>query len=277
MNRKTISKIVTSALPAICLSVYNVSDCHAGELLREIQAEQRKLPNVTYSQIMQNVFKNYNNLSSEVKDTLTTIWNNDAGNLLLRRLHNIIKDDTQRITIFWNACDKDGESNLFYHDMTIYLDTRKFGQCIGYRNGELCALPETLDAVLFHEMTHGLHKLIGLKNTGKQNSIHHLHAIPNYGEIYNKYRKAWTDDEEIHTTTGLYLGADGKLHFDCLNTNSYMVLKALKNGIPMNRITQRVFHCDYNSLSHIFPAYYINIENIVIRAEKYLDMKLQEM
>lgn len=274
MNRKTISKIVTSALPAICLSVYNVSDCHAGELLREIQKEQSKLPNVTYSQVMQNVFKNYDNLNIEVKDTLTTIWNNDAGNLLLRRLHNIIKDDTQRITIFWNACDKDGESNLFYHDMTIYLDKRKFGQCIGYRNGELCALPETLDDVLFHEMTHGLHKLIGMNNTNEQDAIKHLHEFPNNMTIFNECCEFWTNNEEVRTITGRYLGADGKLHFDCLNTNSYMVLKALKNKTPINRITQRVFHCDYSGLQDISRYCRNKIKNIVIPQTKYLDAKV---
>ncbi len=93
----------------------------------------------------------------------------------------------------------------------------------------------------------------------KQNALHHLQAVPGC--------------EEVHTITGLYLGKDGKLHFDCLNTNSYMVLKALKNGTPLSRITQRVFHCDYNSLSHIFPAYYINIENIVIQKGRYIDIK----
>ena len=260
-----------SVLATICLSA---SNCQSGELLREIRTEQRKLPHVTQNQVMQNVFRNYDNLNKEVKDTLDTIWNNDAGNLLLRRLYKVIKNDKQRLTILWDTCDKEGNSNLFCHDMTVYLDTRKFGQCIGYRNGELCTLPETLDDVLFHEMMHGLHKLTGLKNTGKRNSIHHLHAIPNYGEIYNKSRKAWTDDEEVHTITGLYLGVDGKLHFDCLNTNSYMVLKALKNGTPINRIIQRVFHCDYDSLSYIFPAYYINVENIIISKSKYIDTKM---
>ena len=158
MNSKAISKIVVSTLPAICLSTHTASNCRAGELLRKIQTEQRKLPYVTQNQVMQNVFKNYNNLNIEVKNTLTTIWHNDAGNLLLRRLHNVIKDDTQRLTILWNAVHKSGKTNLFCHNMTIYLDIRKFGQCIGYRNGELCALPETLDDVLFHEMSDCLPK-----------------------------------------------------------------------------------------------------------------------
>ena len=61
------------------------TDCQAGELLCSIQHEQNKLPHVTANQVMQNVFKNYNNLNIEVKNTLNTIWNNDAGNLLLRK------------------------------------------------------------------------------------------------------------------------------------------------------------------------------------------------
>ena len=43
------------------------TDCQAGELLCSIQHEQNKLPHVTANQVMQNVFKNYNNLNIEVK------------------------------------------------------------------------------------------------------------------------------------------------------------------------------------------------------------------
>ena len=108
---------------------------------------------------MQNVFKDYNTFNNELKNTLDILWNNDAGNLLLRRLHNIIKDDTQRLTILWDTCDERGDSNYFRHkDLTVLLNKNKFGQCIGYRNGELCALPETLDDVLFHEMSDCLPK-----------------------------------------------------------------------------------------------------------------------
>ena len=64
MNSKTISKIVVSAFPVMCLSMYNVSDCYAGELLRAIQAQQRKLPHVTANQVMQNVLKSGSRLVS---------------------------------------------------------------------------------------------------------------------------------------------------------------------------------------------------------------------
>ena len=260
-----------SVLATICLSA---SNCQSGELLREIRTEQRKLPHVTQNQVMQNVFRNYDNLNKEVKDTLDTIWNNDAGNLLLRRLYKVIKNDKQRLTILWDTCDKEGNSNLFCHDMTVYLDTRKFGQCIGYRNGELCTLPETLDDVLFHEMMHGLHKLTGENDTDGYDVINHLHKFPNNMTIFNECCKVWTNNEEVHTITGLYLGVDGKLHFDCLNTNSYMVLKALKNGTPINRIIQRVFHCDYTGLQDISKSCRNKIKNIVIPQKKYLDIKI---
>ena len=62
-NSKNISKIVVSALPAICLSSYNTSDSQAGELLRSIQNEQLKLPNATQAQVLQNVFKDYDHLN----------------------------------------------------------------------------------------------------------------------------------------------------------------------------------------------------------------------
>ena len=107
---------------------------------------------------MHNVFKNYDNLNIEVKETLDILWNNEAGNLLLRRLHKNIKDDAQRITILWDACDKDGETNLFrYEDSTVFLNKNKSGDYVAYCAGKIYAFPERLDTVLFHELCHGLH------------------------------------------------------------------------------------------------------------------------
>ena len=112
---------------------------------------------------MQNVFKNYNNLNTEVKETLDMLWRNAAGNLLLRRLHNVIKDDLQRITILWNTCDEKGESNYFrYFDSTILLDQTQFGWDVGYCNGILDIFLDRLDMVLFHELCHALHDLEGV-------------------------------------------------------------------------------------------------------------------
>ncbi len=42
MNSKTILKIVVSTLPTVCLIAHNVSNSHAGKLLREIQSEQNR-------------------------------------------------------------------------------------------------------------------------------------------------------------------------------------------------------------------------------------------
>ena len=272
MNSKTISKIVVSAFPVMCLSMYNVSDCYAGELLRAIQAQQRKLPHVTANQVMQNVFKNYGNLNTEVKETLDMLWRNAAGNLLWRKLNSVIKDDTQRLTILWDTCDKDGETNLIrYDDFTIYLNKNEFGNCIGYCNSKFTKLPNTLDAVLFHELTHGLHKLMGLNNVNKQRSIHFLHKIQIQDIAHKELPKLWSDDEEVHTITGWYLGKVGRLHFDYLNTNSYLVLKAIKLGIIPGKITQRIFHWEYKKGTEIFKPCKHNVKNIVIRPEKYID------
>ena len=272
MKRKTIC-IATLLVPSVVCTT--ASDCCAGELLRKIQTEQSKVPNVEQNQVMQNVFKNYNNLNVEVKNTLDILWRNDAGNLLLRRLHNVIKDDTQRITILWDTCDEAGDSNLFNpNNLSIYLNKNKFGKCIGYRNGELCALSETLDDVLFHEMTHGLHTITGMVKANKRDTIQHLHKFPNNRTIHDNCCESWSNDEEVRTITGWHLGKDRKLHFDCLNTNSYMVLKSLKNGTPINRITQRVFHYSYENLQDISKPCRSTVKNIIIQKEKYLDKKI---
>ena len=70
MNSKTISKIVITALPVICVSTQTVSGCRAGELLRKIQTERSKVPFASQDQVMQNVFKNYNIFNNELKNTL---------------------------------------------------------------------------------------------------------------------------------------------------------------------------------------------------------------
>ena len=110
MKSKTMRVAMLLVPSVVCVAT---TDCHAGELLKSIKNEQNKLPKVAKDHVMYNVFKHYDNLNTEVKETLDMLWCNDAGNLLLRRLHNVIKDDAQRITILWNTCDEDGESNYF--------------------------------------------------------------------------------------------------------------------------------------------------------------------
>ena len=273
MNRKTISKIVTSALPAICLSAHTTSDCHAGELQREIRAEQCKLPNVTYSQVMQNVFKNYDNLNIEVKDTLNILWKNDAGNLLLRRLNENIKDNTQQITVLWDTCDEKGESNYFrYKDASILLNKDKFGDYAAYCAGKIYAFPEQLDTVLFHELCHALHDLEGIKNYNEQTFILKFYNQSEEQEDMKETCEAWKNDEEIRTITGWYIDDDGQLKFDCLNTNSYIVLEELKNGTSPKEIMQRVFHCDRLSLDFVYnKAKLERLDELIIPLEKYID------
>ena len=271
MNSKAISKIVVSALPAVCLSAHNVSDSHAGELLREIQSEQRKLPHVTQNQVMQNVFKDYDTFNNELKNTLDILWRNDAGNLLLRRLHNVIKDDTQQITILWDTCDEKDESNYFRcFDSTILLDQNKFGDYAVYSEKKIYAFPEQLDIVLFHEMCHALHNLEDTMACKQQRFVPAFYKLSESDTICKITCKAWTDDEEIRTITGWYVDDDETLKFDCLNTNAYIVLKELKNGTLPKDIMQRVFHCDRLSLDFVYKtAKRERLDEIVIPLEKY--------
>ena len=271
MNRKTTSKIIASALPAVCLSAY---DCSAGELLREeIHKEQSKLHQVTQNQVMHNVFKHYDNLNIEVKETLDILWNNEAGNLLLRRLHKNIKDDAQRITILWDACDKDGETNLFrYEDSTVFLNKNKSGDYVAYCAGKIYAFPERLDTVLFHELCHALHDFEGIKNYNEQTFIPKFYNQSEDGADIKETCIAWKNDEEIHTITGWYVDDEGMLRFDYLNTNAYMILDALKDKIRPEKIVQRIFHCDYWGLEQNYKnAKLDRLDDMVIPLEKYVD------
>ena len=123
------------------------------------------------------------------------MWFNEAGKLLLRSLCKEIKLDTQRITILWNARLPDGRTNLFCCDSsTIYLEANKFCQYVGYCNGEFTKLPETLDAILFHELCHGLHKLQGKNQYEQHEVVSKLYELPNNDPICNLLNSAWADD-----------------------------------------------------------------------------------
>ena len=269
---KNISKIVVSVLPAICGSTYDMPSCNAGDLLRSIQHEQSKLQQVTQHQVMQNVFKNYNNLNKEVKDILDILWHNDAGNLLLRRLYKNIKDETQRITILWNTCDEKDESNYFLpFDLTVLLDQNKLGWEIGYCNGIIDIFSGRMDMVIFHELCHALHELENVAAYKRQNFIPMFYKLSKDDEICKMTCKAWEDDEEIRTITGCYID-NGKLKFDCLNTNSYIILEELKKGTLPKKIQQRVYHCDYPTLTtKCRLAKKLSLDSLVIPLDKYVD------
>ena len=271
---KTNSKNIRIAMLLIPSTVCVAkSASYAGELLREIQSEQCKLPYTTQNQVMQNVFKDYDNLNIELKDTLDILWHNDAGNLLLRCLHNVIKNDNQQITILWDTCDEKGESNYFrYKDSAILLNNDKFGDYVAYCDGDIYALPEQLDTVLFHELCHALHDLEGIKNYNEQTFIPKSYNQSEEQEDIKETCDAWENDEEIRTITGWYIDDNEELKFDWLNTNSYMVLDALKDKIPPEKIVQRVFHCDYWGLAPKFPnAKRERLYALVIPIGKYID------
>ena len=270
MNSKTIC-IATLLVPSVVCTT--ASDCCAGELLREIQTEQSKVPNVEQNQVMQNVFKNYNNLNVEVKNTLDILWRNDAGNLLLRRLHNVIKDDTQRITILWDTCDERNDSNYFRHkDSSILLSKDKFGYYATYCAGKIYALPEQLDTVIFHELCHALHDLENTIACNQHKVIPMFYKLLDKEQTCQEICRAWTDDEEIYTITGWYIDDNEEVKFDCLNANSYMILDALKDKIKPEKIAQRIFHCDYWGLDRNYPnAKKEHPDELLIPLGKYID------
>ena len=151
MKNKNMRVAMLLVPSVVCVAT---TDCHAGELLKSIKNEQNKLPKVAKDHVMHNVFKHYDNLNTGVKETLDILWHNAAGNLLLRRLNSVIKDDLQRITILWDVCDEDDDSNYFrYKDSSILLHKDKFGDYAVYSNKKIEAFPEQLDTVLFHELS----------------------------------------------------------------------------------------------------------------------------
>ena len=252
------------------------TDCQAGELLREIQNQQDNLlllgsPH-SRTRVLQKVIKNYDELNDELQEALNEIWSNEVGKLLLRSLCKEIKLDTQRITILWNAHDKDHDTNLFDPaDSTIYLDKSKFGKYVGYCNGTLIAKSYTLDAVLFHELCHGLHNINGADKGNAHKFVQRVYNFDEKDQIGMLTCKAWGGDEEIYTINGKYLNSEGKLDFDCLNSNTYMILQALKSGTPPTSIVQRVYHCSFELLqTEYLPVIDISLESFLIDLKEYI-------
>ena len=249
------------------------TDCQAGELLRSIQNEQNKLPKVAKDHVMHNVFKHYDNLNTEVKETLDMLWHNDAGNLLLRKLNQYIKNGTQKVNIKWNAYDAKNETNLFRPTIsTIFLNKNELGDYAMYHAGKVMAFSERMDSVLFHELCHALHNLDGTVACERQMFVPVFYKLSHKDELCQIAYENWTDDEEIYAITGWYVDSKGNIKFDWLNTNSYMILDALKYGIASNDIAQRIFHCDYWDIS---PKRRETMEKyageLVIPLQRYID------
>lgn len=279
-NRKTLSKFTKGMMVTTCLCMGAIPDIHAGELLKKALDKQDNflLLGNTHArgEILNKVIKNYDELNEKLRDALDTLWSDAAGKLLLRSLCKEIKLDSQRIKILWNACDENNETNLFcYDNSTIYLMESRFGQYVGYCNGKFSQLPETLDAVLFHELCHGLHALKHSKQYEQHKTISALYNISQNDPICKSMNQAWTDDEEIYTISGWHMNANNELDFDYLNTNSYIALQALDGGRTPENVVQRLFHCSYGSwktkYDRLFKKVTINLEKFLINLEKSFD------
>ena len=274
MKRKTIC-IATLLVPSVVCTA--ASDCHAGELLREIQKRQDNLLLFgdvhSRTKVLRRIIKNYDELNEELHDALDDLWSNEAGKLLLRSLCKEIKLDEQRITILWNTHDKDDDTNLFDPtNSTIYLDTSSFGRYVGCCDGILSAESHTLDAVLFHELCHGLHNLNGKDKGGAHNVVQAIYKFDTNDPKRKVAYGAWDSDEEIYTITGRYINTSGKLNFDYLNTNTYIILRGLKTGILPKSIKQRVFHCSFELLQKEYADVIdLSLEQFLINLKEYVD------
>ncbi len=224
-------------------------------------------------EVIHRVIKNYDELNEELQDALDTLWSNEAGKLLLRSLCKEITRDEQRITILWDTHDEDDDTNFFdTTNFTIYLDTLRFGKYVGYCDGILTEELHTLDAVLFHELCHGLHKLNRKDQGASHDVLQTIYKFDKNESIRELAYKAWGDDEEIYTITGMYINSKGELDFDYLNTNTYMILQVLKDGTPPKLVKQRMFHCSFELLLEEYsPVLDLNLEHFPIDMKKYID------
>ena len=156
----------------------------------------------------------------------------------------------------------------------FFLNKNELGDYAMYHAGKVMAFSERMDSVLFHELCHALHNLDGTVACERQMFVPVFYKLSHKDELCQVAYENWTDDEEIYAITGWYVDSKGNIKFDCLNTNSYMILEELKKGTPSEKIQQGVFHCDYPTLTTKYRlAKKLPLNGLVIPLEKYVDVK----
>ena len=157
-----------------------------------------------------------------------------------------------------------------YKEHTMYINPDNLKSYVGYLNGSIVEIPETMGAMLVHESTHIYHDLIGENKTGKQEVIEFFRTPTNGGII--DWQKAWHDDEEIRTETGKFL-KDGKLKFDEINANTHLIFEGLQQGKSFYEIPQRFSHYTYFDVP---KKYLYGIENFIIKPDEITFAKIEK-
>ena len=187
---------------------------------------------------------------SQINQALETICNTEVGNLMLNLFHKRIMSDFRQLKI-WN------NNNTFVNqDFAVFVtriekqeDNLKKDNNFNSKNFTIYLAPEyisdiklsrydgknvvydcteTLDTVLFHELIHAFHKLIGRNSEKQTNALDYFYGDSEIKQIWGKFGKLLTD-KEFSDITGWYFDKkQQKVQFDPINCNMYEVCKMSK-------------------------------------------------
>ena len=238
----------------------------------------------------------------EIEKALHTICENAVGNLMLK-LYYINRNNGDNLSPLriWNSrsefksmdskyfsleveklSKEDKQRNFFRRrDFVIYVfpdnQNIKFARYDG-RN-VICGTPEPLDCVLFHELVHAFHHLIGRNQSKETNALNYFYGDNELKNIWEKFEKPLTDEEFSDITGWYYDKKQSKIRFDLINSNMYEVCKYCSTYSTQQDFHQRISHKGYADLYKFCQAKNIALNDVLCKIDDIilnLDEWLQE-
>ena len=225
----------------------------------------------------------------KIENALEAICQNAVGNLMIKLIY-MNKDLAISPLTIWNNDDifenkdyaiflskvtenpnKNRKDNYFYgKKFTIYLSPNdlsniKFARYDG-RN-VICGTPEHLDCVLFHELVHSFHYLIGRNQSKKTEVLDYFYGYSEVKEIWGKFGKPLTDREFSDITGWHYDEKQEKVRFDPINCNMYEACKYCKTLDSRTDLHQRISHKGYADLCKFCQEKNITLQDVLYKID----------
>ena len=168
---------------------------------------------------------------------------------------------------------KDQQRNFFRHrDFVIYVlpndPNIKFARYDG--QGVICGTPEPLDCVLFHELVHAFHHLIGRNQKGNINALNYFYGDSELKNIWGKFDKPLTDREFSDISGWYYDEQQTTIRFDPINCNMYELCKYCKTFNSRNDFHQRISHKGYADLCKFCQEKNIALDDVLYKLDEII-------
>ena len=226
---------------------------------------------------------------TKIEKALYTICENEIGDLLIKLIY-MNKGLTISPLTIWNNEDKfenkdyaiflskvmentNKKDNCFYNKkFTIYISPNdpniKFARYDG--QGVICGTPEPLDCVLFHELVHAFHHLIGRNQKGNINALNYFYGDSELKNIWGKFDKPLTDREFSDISGWYYDEQQTTIRFDPINCNMYELCKYCKTFNSRNDFHQRISHKGYADLCKFCQEKNIALDDVLYKLDEII-------